>query len=107
MSTQQPTERISWRDNPNAVELGFDHYLTLVERRLRGEDVSLVQGLRRFYREELEIDLRETQARGLMHRASSVFIDYVQSVLDTHFLPNIEYWEAQGLEQFIHCRGDF
>ena len=40
--TQLPTERMRWRDNPNAVELGFDHYLTLIERRLRGEDVSLV-----------------------------------------------------------------
>jgi hypothetical protein len=70
-------ERMRWRDNPNAVELGFDHYLTLIERRLNGEDVSLVQGLRRFYRDELSIDLRETQARGLMHRESSVFIDYV------------------------------
>jgi hypothetical protein len=76
--TQPPTERMRWRDNPNAVEVGFDYYLTLVERRLRGEDVSLVQGLRRFYQEELKIDLRDTQARGLMHRSSSVFNDYVQ-----------------------------
>jgi predicted restriction endonuclease len=96
-----------WRDNPNAVELGFDHYLTLVERRLRGEDVSLVQGLRSFYSEELSIDLRDTQARGLMHRASSVFNDYVQSILDTEFLPNVEYWAAQGLEHFLQWRDDF
>jgi hypothetical protein len=105
--TQLPTERMRWRDNPNAVELGFDYYLTLVERRLGGEDVSLVQGLRRFYREELGIDLRETQARGLMHRSSSVFNDYVQSILDTDFLPNVEYWEARGLDQFLQWRNDF
>ena len=105
--TQLPTERMRWRDNPNAVELGFDHYLALVERRLMGEDVSLVQGLRRFYREELAIDLRETQARGLMHRSSSVFNDYVQSILDTDFLPNVEYWEARGLDQFLQWRNDF
>src|SRR5919106_1748799 len=104
---QPPTERMRWRDNPNAVELGFDHYLTLVERRLRGEDVPLVQGLRRFYGEELAIDLRDTQARGLMHRSSSVFNDYVQSVLDTNFLPNVEYWEARGLDQFLQWRSDF
>jgi hypothetical protein len=105
--TQPSNERMRWRDNPNAVELGFDHYLTLVERRLKGEDVSLVQGLRRFYREELGIDLRDTQARGLMHRDSSVFNDYVQSILDTDFLPNVEYWAAQGLEQFLQWRDDF
>lgn len=104
---QPSDERMRWRDNPNAVELGFDHYLTLIERRLRGEDVSLVQGLRGFYREQLSINLRETQARGLMHRESSVFIDYVKSILDTGFLPNIEYWEAQGLEQFLQWKADF
>lgn len=96
-----------WRDNPNAVELGFDHYLTLIVRRLKGEDVSLVQGLRRFYREELNIELRDTQARGLMHSSSSVFNDYVQSILDTEFLPNFEYWQAQGLERLIQWRNEF
>ena len=100
-------ERMRWRDNPNAVELGFDHYLTLIERRLNGEDVSLVQGLRRFYRDELSIDLRETQARGLMHRESSVFIDYVKSIFESEFLPNIEYWEVQGLERFLQWRSGF
>jgi hypothetical protein len=104
---QPSEERMRWRDNPNAVELGFDHYLTLIERRLRGEDVSLVQGLRSFYREQLSINLRETQARGLMHRESSVFRDYVKSVLDADFLPNIEHWEAQGLERFLQWKNDF
>ena len=104
---QPSNERMRWRDNPDAVELGFDHYLTLIERRLKGENISLVQGLRRFYQEELGIDLRETQARGLMHRESSVFIDYVQSVVSTSFLPNIEHWEGQGLDQFLEWKQDF
>jgi hypothetical protein len=96
-----------WRDNPNAVELGFDYYLELLEMRLKGEDVSLVQGLRHFYQEKLGIDLRETQARGLMHRSSSVFIDYVTSILGSDFRPNIEYWEEQGLDSFRQWRNDF
>jgi predicted restriction endonuclease len=104
---QPSNERIRWRDNPDAVELGFDHYLSLIERRLRGDNVSLVQGLRRFYQEELGIDLPETQARGLMHRESSVFIDYVQSVVSASFLPNIEHWEVQGLDQFLEWKLDF
>lgn len=100
-------ERMRWRDKPNAVELGFDHYLTLIERRLRGEDVSLVQGLRSFYRQQLSINLRETQARGLMHWESSVFRDYVNSIFESEFLPNIEYWEARGLEQFLEWKSNF
>src|ERR687896_659292 len=104
---QPSDERMRWRDNPNAVELGFDHYLTLIERRLRGEDVSLVQGLRSIYREQLSINLRETQDRGLMHRESSVFRDYVNSIFESKFLPNIEYWEAQGLEQFLEWKSNF
>jgi hypothetical protein len=105
--TSSPTERMRWRDNPNAVELGFDHYLTLIERRLRGEDVSLIQGLISFYRNGLNIELRATQARGLMHRSSSVYNDYVQSILDTEFQPNIEYWASQGLDAFLRWRDDF
>lgn len=104
---QPSVERMRWRDNPNAVELGFDYYLGLLERRLKGEDVSLVQGLRRFYQERLDIDLRETQARGLMHRSSSVFIDYVSSILGSDFRPNIEHWEEQGLDSFLEWRTDF
>jgi predicted restriction endonuclease len=42
-----------------------------------------------------------------MHRSSSVFNDYVQSILDTDFLPNVEYWEARGLDQFLQWRSDF
>jgi hypothetical protein len=42
-----------------------------------------------------------------MHHSSSVFNDYVQSVLDTNFLPNVEYWEARGLDQFLQWRTDF
>jgi 5-methylcytosine-specific restriction endonuclease McrA len=96
-----------WRDNPNAVELGFDYYMELLELRLKGEDVSLVQGLRHFYQEKLGIDLRETQARGLMHRSSSVFIDYVRSILGSDFRPNSEHWEERGLERFLEWRNDF
>lgn len=105
--TQPAGERMRWQDNPDAVELGFDHYLTLIERRLHGEDVSLVQGLRSFFQSELGISLRETQARGLMHRESSVFIDYVTSVWDAPFLPNIEYWQAEGLDNFLRWKEGF
>ncbi len=87
--------------------MGFDHYLALIERRLRGEDISLVQGLRSFYRGELSIDLREAQARGLMHRERSVFIDYVKGLSDVSFLPNIEHWESQGLDIFLEWRDNF
>ncbi len=104
---QSGFERISWRDNPDAVELGFDHYLSLIERRLRGENVSLVQGLREYYMQELRIDLRETQARGLMHRSSSVFIDYVNQVLGEAFVPNVEHWEGLGVEAFLEWQQRF
>jgi hypothetical protein len=105
--TQPQPERMRWRDNPNAVELGFDHYLTLIERRLRGEDVSLVQGLRSFYREELSINLRETQARGLMHRESSVFRDYVNSIFESEFLPNIRVLARPRARAISGMEGQF
>ena len=81
--------------------------MTLIERRLKGEDISLVQELRRFYQEELSIALRETQARGLMHLENSVFIAYVNSVSNVPFLPNIEYWESLGLNHFLSWKEDF
>lgn len=99
--------RVSWRQMANAVELGFDHYLTLIERRLKGENVSLVQGLRKFFKENLGIDLRETQARGLMHKSSSVFIDYVNEVSGETFVPGIQYWESFGLEGFREWENEF
>ena len=99
--------RVPWRENSDAVELGFDFYLQLLERRLRGERVSLVQGLRQFYQQKLGIDLRETQARGLMHRTSSVFIDYVNEVIAETFLPNVEHWQEQGLQSFFDWRERF
>jgi len=100
-------KRVSWRRIPNAVELGFDYYLHLIERRLKGEDISLVQGLRKFFKDSLGIDIRETQARGLMHKSSSVFIDYVKEVSGEVFIPGIQYWESLGLEEFVKWRGGF
>ncbi|MBI4233494.1 MAG: hypothetical protein HY686_03545 [Chloroflexi bacterium] len=100
-------QRVQWKENPNAVERGFDFYLTLLERRLKGAPVSLVQGLRRFYNDELAIALRETQARGLMHKDSSVFIDYVESVLGSRFVPGIQHWEQVGLGAFLEWREQF
>ena len=99
--------RVQWKENPNAVELGFDFYLQLLERRLTGGEVSLVQNLRSYYRDELGIDLRETQARGLMHRASSVFIDYVKAVSGQDFTPGIQHWENRGLGDFFEWRDRF
>jgi len=103
--------RVHWKENPDAVELGFDFYLQLLERRLQGEDISLVQSLRKYYREELGIDLRETQARGLMHRSSSVFIDYVKAISGADFTPGIQFWENErhyrtsALERdFLRCQ---
>ena len=37
---QNNSSRVQWRENLNAVELGFDFYLGLLERRLKGEDIS-------------------------------------------------------------------
>lgn len=85
--TQPQPQRMRWRDNPYAVELGFDYYLTLIESRLKGTDVSLVQGLRRFYREELSIDLRETQTRGLMHRGVRFLEIMCKAYLRPNFCP--------------------
>ena len=104
---QSPLDRVHWRENPDAVELGFDRYLELLERRLSGEDVSLAQGLRTYYNQELGITLRETQARGLMHRSSSVFIEYVNAVSGSDFTPGIQFWETQGLEGFKEWRTKF
>lgn len=100
-------ERISWKEQHNAIELGFDHYLDLLEKRLSGEDISLVQGLRTFFKEGLGIDLRETQARGLMHRSSSAFIDYVRETSGQTFVPGVQYWENVGLQGFREWRDQF
>ena len=97
-------ERISWSKNENAVEIGFEFYLDLLEKRIKGERVSLVQELRNFFDIELEIKLRETQARGLMHRSSSVFLDYVKGVTGEEFNPTSEYWRRQGIEKFMKWR---
>ncbi len=100
-------QRISWRSNPNAVERGFDHYLTLIERRLMGEDISLVQSLIEFYKNELDIELRHSQVRGLMHRDSPVFANYVQAIQGVEFAPNIEHWEQRGIEDFRLWKDEF
>jgi len=94
-------ERIPWAKHENAVEIGFEFYLNLLEKRIKGEPVSLVQKLRRFFKNELNISLRETQARGLMHKESSVFIDYVKNITGELFQPASQYWEKQGLEKFL------
>ncbi len=100
-------ERIQWKDNPNAVELGFDFYLQLLERRLKGENISLVQSLRNFFKEELGIDIRETQARGMMHKSSSIFIDYVREIAGESFVPGIQFWEKQGISKFQKWKEKF
>ena len=100
-------ERIQWSDNPNAVELGFEFYLDVIERRLKGEDVSMVQSLCDYYRKELEIDLRETQARGLMHRDSSVFSEYAKAASGQDFTPGIQHWQEVGLDGFLEWRNRF
>jgi len=92
--------RVHWKENPNAVELGFDFYLQLLERRLKGENISLVQNLRNFYKDELGMDIRETQARGMMHKSSSIFIDYVREIAGEPFVPGIQFWEEQGISKF-------
>ena len=92
---------------PEVVELGFEFYLRIIERRLRGEDVSMVQSLRDYYRRELQIDLRETQARGLMHRDSSVFPNYAKAVSGQDFVPGIQHWERVGLDSFLEWRNRF
>lgn len=100
-------QRVRWKSNPNAVELGFDHYLQLLEKRLKGEDISLVQNLRKFFKNELGIDIREAQARGLMHKTSSVFIDYVREITGKQFVPGIQFWEKQGLPKFWEWKENF
>jgi len=97
-------ERIPWRRNPSAVELGFEFYLEILETRLAGEEVSLVQKLLGYFHDELEIDLRETQARGLMHSSASVFIEYVKQVSGLDFNPSSEYWSSKGLKAFRHWK---
>ncbi len=97
-------ERISWRENENAVEIGFEFYLDLLEKRIKGQKISLVQELRRFFDEELGIKLRETQARGLMHKSSSVFIEYAKGITGHDFNPTSEYWRRQGIEKFAEWR---
>ena len=92
---------------PEVVELGFEFYLGIIERRLRGEDVSMVQSLRDYYRRELNIDLRETQARGLMHRDSPVFPEYSKAVSGQAFVPGIQHWERVGLDSFLEWRNRF
>jgi len=97
-------ERISWKQNENAVELGFEFYLDLLEKRIKGQNISLVQSLRNFFADELGIKIRETQARGLMHKSSSVFIEYVKAVSGESFNPASGYWKLQGLGKFLEWR---
>ena len=104
---EEHIERFQWRTSPHAVELGFEFYLGIIERRLNGEDVSMVQSLRDYFRRELRIDLRETQARGLMHRDSSVFPNYAEAVSGQRFVPGILHWEEVGLEGFVEWRNRF
>ena len=63
--SEERFERFQWRENADAVELGFEFYLDIIERRLKGENVSMVQSLLDYYRGELQIELRHTQARGV------------------------------------------
>ena len=104
---EEHIERFQWRTTPHAVELGFEFYLGIIERRLNGEDVSMVQSLRDYFRQELRIDLRETQARGLMHRDSSVFPNYARAVSGQNFVPGIQHWEDVGLDGFQDWRKGF
>ncbi len=97
-------ERVSWKEHENAVEIGFEFYLSLLEKRIKEKRVSLVQELRKFFKNELNISLRETQARGLMHKESSVFKDYVKSIAGESFNPASQYWEKQGLEKFLEWK---
>lgn len=99
--------RISWRNNENAVEIGFEYYLDLLCRRIKGEDVSLIQELRKFFDDKLGIKLRETQARGLMHRTSSVFVEYVKGVAGQRFNPTSQYWQRQGIRKFEDWRSNW
>ena len=100
-------ERVQWRENPNAVDLGFEFYLWIIERRLRGERVSMVQSLLDYFQQELQINLRHTQARGLMHRDSSVFVDYAKAVSGQEFIPGVQHWEEAGLDSFLEWRNRF
>ncbi|HEY9206382.1 MAG TPA: HNH endonuclease [Candidatus Methanoperedens sp.] len=100
-------QRVQWKANPNAIELGFDFYLQLLERRLKGENISLVQNLRKFFRDKLGIDIRETQARGMMHKSSSIFIDYVREITGEPFVPGIQFWEEQGFSKFQDWKEKF
>ncbi len=100
----EPLERVAWRRHENAVELGFGFYLKLLERRLRNQPVLLVQELRKLFKDQLGIRLREGQARGLMHIHSSVFIDYVRGVGEETFDPTSTYWARQGLEKLVQWK---
>lgn len=104
---QDDTSRFRWEESPNAVEKGFDFYLGLLERRLKGDDVSLVQNLRSYFQKDLGINLRETQVRGLMHRDNSVFTDYVKAVSGQDFTPGIQHWEEKGLSNFYEWQDHF
>lgn len=95
---------MSWRENEDAIEIGFEYYLDLLGRRIKGESLSIVQNMRNFFDEELDIQLRKTQARGLMHKEASAFIRYVKGITGENFNPTIEYWETQGMKKFSEWR---
>lgn len=97
-------KRVSWRENENAIEIGFEFYLDLLEKRIEDENISIVQELRNFFDKELNIQLRATQARGLMHKEASAFIRYVKGVIGEDFNPSSEYWNTQGIETFKEWR---
>ena len=97
-------KRVSWRENENAIEISFEFYLDLLEKRIEYENISIVQELRNFFDKELSIQLRETQTRGLMHKEASAFIRYVKGVTGEDFNPSSEYWKEQGIEKFKEWR---
>ena len=97
-------ERIAWKENENLVEISFEFYLSLLERRLRGENVSLVEEMQSFFKNELNISVRKTQIRGLMHNKTSVYINYIASITGKTFEPGSQIWDERGLKNSLNGR---
>ena len=106
MATEK-TENIQWKEHQDAVERGFVHYLALIERSLRGERVSLEQGLIDFFSSEFDMHLRRDQTRGLRHRSGGAFKTLLHNITGEAYLPVLREFREWTLDEFFTWRSQF
>jgi len=93
---------MNWQDNPDLIEKGLNHWLELMERKLRGEAVSIISSLDIYY-QELGYALTRGQLSGLIH-SKGLFYRYIKSEFDIDFNPTVKYWQQEDFEDFLDAK---